>query len=320
MFAAIPFPHIDPAALTLPALPLGDMQIGPFPLRWYALAYLAGLVIGWRYMVAMSKDARLWNSGQKRLTPAACDDYLFWATLGVIVGGRLGFVLFYKPNMLWENPFEVFQLWNGGLSFHGGLIGVAGAALWFTRQLHVDEAAFETAARAKAVEQPPEGKAAEFTRVREIGWIKKSDFEAALKKARTVKVDLMQLGDLAAAAAFYARLGWRRSPLSNDDVVWFTTADSTIGLYPHSFLAAEAGIEPATSHPLVTFALDVESPAAVRDVFAQALRAGATVLRPPDDQPWGGYSGFLRVHDALMWEITFNPDVRFGPDGRTLFP
>lgn len=137
-----------------------------------------------------------------------------------------------------------------------------------------------------------------------------------------LSVAAVGVADIAAAAAFYDHLGWRRSPLSNDHVVWFTTADTTIGLYPAPFLAAEAEVtQPAAgAHPLVTFALDVESPAIVRDVTQLATAAGATVLRPPANQPWGGYSAFLRVHDGLVWEVTFNPAVRFAPTGRTLFP
>jgi phosphatidylglycerol:prolipoprotein diacylglycerol transferase len=137
MFAAIPFPHISPAVFTLPGFDIGSMHLGPFPLRWYALAYIAGLILGWRYMVSIVKDERLWTTGQKRPTPLACDDFLFWATLGVIFGGRLGYILFYNTQILWTNPLEVFQIWNGGMSFHGGLIGVTLAVIFFARQQKV---------------------------------------------------------------------------------------------------------------------------------------------------------------------------------------
>jgi phosphatidylglycerol:prolipoprotein diacylglycerol transferase len=137
MFTAIPFPHLDPAVFTLPGFDIGSMHLGPFPLRWYALAYIAGLILGWRYMVNIVKDERLWLPKQVRPTPLACDDFLFWATLGVIFGGRLGYILFYNTQILWTNPLEVLQIWNGGMSFHGGLIGVTLAVFFFARQQKV---------------------------------------------------------------------------------------------------------------------------------------------------------------------------------------
>ncbi len=134
MFSAIPFPALEPDVFTLPAFELFGATLGPFPLRWYALAYIAGLLLGWRYMVSLSKDNRLWAAGQKRPDAAQCDDFLFWATLGVIFGGRLGYVIFYKPDMIWTNPGEIAQIWTGGMAFHGGLIGVAAAIFWFARR------------------------------------------------------------------------------------------------------------------------------------------------------------------------------------------
>jgi phosphatidylglycerol---prolipoprotein diacylglyceryl transferase len=127
---AITFPNIDPAALTLG--PFGD--VGPFHLRWYALAYIAGLLLGWRWMVWLIRRDKLWAPGKAPLSVPQVDDFLFWATLGVILGGRLGYVLFYKPDMIWTGPLEVFQIWHGGMAFHGGLIGVALATWWFCRQ------------------------------------------------------------------------------------------------------------------------------------------------------------------------------------------
>lgn len=134
MFAAIPFPNIDPAVFTIPAFPLFGMEFGPFPLRWYALAYIAGLMLGWRYMVMIVKNEKLWLPGQKRPSPVQCDDFLFWATLGVILGGRLGYVLFYNLKILWTAPLEIFAIWHGGMSFHGGLLGVTLAMVLFARQ------------------------------------------------------------------------------------------------------------------------------------------------------------------------------------------
>ena len=111
----IPYPQIDPVLV----------QLGPFAIRWYALAYIAGLVIGWRIM------RRVCEQPPKLLTPAKIDDFLLWAALGVILGGRLGYVLFYKPVYFLQNPLQILTLWEGGMSFHGGLLGVILAILLF---------------------------------------------------------------------------------------------------------------------------------------------------------------------------------------------
>ncbi|MCW5750994.1 MAG: prolipoprotein diacylglyceryl transferase [Alphaproteobacteria bacterium] len=107
------FPDIDPVIF----------QIGPFALRWYALAYLAGLLIGWRLIV------RLAGRPDSPVTPKQADDFLIWAALGVILGGRLGYVIFYKPGYYLENPGDILAVWQGGMSFHGGLLGVVAALL-----------------------------------------------------------------------------------------------------------------------------------------------------------------------------------------------
>jgi len=114
---AIAFPMIDPVLV----------QIGPVLIRWYALAYIAGLVLGWRYLI--------WLAGQAGalIKPQDADDYLVWAVLGVILGGRLGYVLFYKPAYYFANPVEILQTWQGGMSFHGGFLGVLVATMLFCR-------------------------------------------------------------------------------------------------------------------------------------------------------------------------------------------
>jgi phosphatidylglycerol:prolipoprotein diacylglycerol transferase len=114
---AIPYPKIDPTAFA----------IGPFAVRWYALAYVAGLVFAW-WHVRQVVAAR--PSGKRLMEPKDVDDLLFWATFGVVLGGRLGYVLFYKPGYYIEHLDEVFSLWKGGMSFHGGLIGVILAMTW----------------------------------------------------------------------------------------------------------------------------------------------------------------------------------------------
>src|SRR5450432_1421668 len=118
----IPYPEIDPILI----------QIGPFAIRWYALAYIAGLVIGWRIMRAVCQQP------PKLLTPEKIDDFLLWAALGVILGGRLGYVLFYKPAFFLANPLSIFTLWEGGMSFHGGLLGVVVALLAFSYKSRVN--------------------------------------------------------------------------------------------------------------------------------------------------------------------------------------
>ncbi len=119
---AIPYPVIDPVAI----------EVGPVSVRWYGLAYMAGILLGWlygRYLV--SRDA-LWG-GKSPMTVSQADDFLLWITLGIVVGGRLGFVLFYEPSYYWQNPAEIPAVWNGGMSFHGGLLGVVLAVYFFSR-------------------------------------------------------------------------------------------------------------------------------------------------------------------------------------------
>ena len=130
--AALTFPNLDPVALSLGPFRLGEFSLGPLQLRWYALAYIAGLLLGWRYIVALVREPRHWGPAGAPLKPLDADDLLFWATLGVIFGGRLGYVLFYKPDMIWLNPLEIPAIWHGGMSFHGGLIGVALAMAWIS--------------------------------------------------------------------------------------------------------------------------------------------------------------------------------------------
>ncbi len=206
IFEAIQFPNIDPAALTLPAM----FGLGPFHLRWYALAYIAGLVLGWRWMVWLIRRDRLWTPGKPALSAVQADDFLFWATLGVIFGGRIGYVLFYKPDMIWKAPAEILQIWQGGMSFHGGFIGVMLAAIWFTRQLHVDEAQFAAFAKKRAIAEVPADKRSDYISFKDIGWLKKAEAEELRQKTRTEKIDLMRLGDVVSAAApiglFFGRI------------------------------------------------------------------------------------------------------------------
>jgi phosphatidylglycerol:prolipoprotein diacylglycerol transferase len=101
---------------------LGSWHIGPIGVRWYALAYIAGIVAGWRYGVGLIRNARLWGGRQPTLSASQLDDLILWITLGVILGGRLGSILFYGTGR--DDPWEALKIWHGGMSFHGGLIGV----------------------------------------------------------------------------------------------------------------------------------------------------------------------------------------------------
>ena len=227
--AAIQFPNIDPSAFTIDAFPLFGNMVGPFHLRWYALAYIVGLVLGWRWMVWLIRRDRLWTPGKPPMTPMQADDFLFFATLGVILGGRIGYVLFYKPDMIWKNFAEVFQIWNGGMSFHGGLIGVALAAVWFTREKHVNETQFAALAKKHAVAEPPADSKGEFTRLPEVGWVKKTEAESARQKAKTDTIDLIRLGDLAACAAPLGLFFGRIANFINGEL-WGRVTDSPIGV------------------------------------------------------------------------------------------
>jgi phosphatidylglycerol:prolipoprotein diacylglycerol transferase len=120
---ALPFPAIDPVLI----------QIGPFALRWYALAYIVGILAGWLYARALIRREHLWG-GPAPMTVAAFDDFILWVTLGVILGGRIGYVLFYNPAHFAQNPLEALQLWKGGMSFHGGFLGCVLAVILFARR------------------------------------------------------------------------------------------------------------------------------------------------------------------------------------------
>jgi phosphatidylglycerol:prolipoprotein diacylglycerol transferase len=141
---ALPFPDIPPAIFTIPAVHLGGLGLGPFSIRWYALAYIAGILLGWRYAVALARKPKLWGARGAPITIPLIDDMILWITIGVIAGGRIGYVLFYMLPLAREraalaaDPLEVFKLWHGGMSFHGGTIGVIVALVWFARLRKID--------------------------------------------------------------------------------------------------------------------------------------------------------------------------------------
>jgi phosphatidylglycerol:prolipoprotein diacylglycerol transferase len=127
------FPNIDPYAFGLHAQFDLFGRHWDLGIRWYALAYVAGILLGWRYVLGLVKNAQLWGPKNPTLNPTQVDDLVLWVTIGVIVGGRLGSVLFYNTEIITQNPLEIFEIWKGGMSFHGGVIGVALAIILFAR-------------------------------------------------------------------------------------------------------------------------------------------------------------------------------------------
>lgn len=119
----MPFPQIDPIAFA----------IGPIVIRWYALAYLAGVGLGVLYGWFLLRAKFLWADNKAPFTPATWIDFGFWAVIGIIVGGRLGYVLFYDPLRFAAHPLEILQTWEGGMSYHGGLLGIIVVMVFFTR-------------------------------------------------------------------------------------------------------------------------------------------------------------------------------------------
>jgi phosphatidylglycerol:prolipoprotein diacylglycerol transferase len=135
----IPFPRIDPAAFTipLPEMALGPLMLGPFPVRWYALGYIFGLLIGWWYAVKIVQSSRVWGAAEKGpLQRADIDDFAFYAMIGILLGGRLGYILFYtipyEPEKIFGPEGDImfiFRMWEGGMAFHGGLLGAIAAVV-----------------------------------------------------------------------------------------------------------------------------------------------------------------------------------------------
>ena len=126
------FPDIDPVWFS----------IGPLDIRWYALAYVSGIVLGWWYANRLARNNAVWQPGKPPVTTVQLDDLVLWITVGIILGGRLGYALFYRPELYgdlftgadWGQRLALFRLWDGGMSFHGGLIGVSLAIVGFARK------------------------------------------------------------------------------------------------------------------------------------------------------------------------------------------
>ena len=119
----IPFPAFDPVLV----------HLGPFAIRWYALAYIVGILLGWVYARVLIRSEKLWG-GPAPMTLIDFDDFVLWVTLGIILGGRTGYVLFYNLPHFAAHPLEIFELWHGGMSFHGGFTGCVVAVFLFARK------------------------------------------------------------------------------------------------------------------------------------------------------------------------------------------
>jgi phosphatidylglycerol:prolipoprotein diacylglycerol transferase len=124
LFALMPFPNIDPVAFA----------IGPLAIHWYGLAYVAGIMLGWFYARRLAANGSLWRDGQSPITAAQLDDFLVWVAAGIVLGGRIGYILFYDMAAVAANPIRAIEIWNGGMSFHGGFIGATIAMIIFARR------------------------------------------------------------------------------------------------------------------------------------------------------------------------------------------
>lgn len=124
----IVFPNISPEIFSVSLFGM------TFALRWYAMAYIVGILAGWWLMARLMKRGELWPGNTAPATAAQLESFLSWVVVGVIVGGRLGYAILYKPQHFLQNPWEVLILWQGGMSFHGGFIGVVLAVLLFARR------------------------------------------------------------------------------------------------------------------------------------------------------------------------------------------
>lgn len=121
--AALPFPDIDPVIV----------QIGPFAVHWYGVAYIVGILFAWWYGKRLVTNPKLWVNGKLPMKPTDLDDFVVWAAIGVVLGGRIGYVLFYDLARYLDNPLDIFAVWQGGMSFHGGFTGCTLAMIFFAR-------------------------------------------------------------------------------------------------------------------------------------------------------------------------------------------
>lgn len=128
MQMVLSFPHISPEIFSI------DLGGFSFALRWYALAYIVGIIAGWRLAVMTVRRDGLWRGNVAPMAPGAVEELITNVILGIVIGGRLGFVLFYQPAYYLSHPIEIPMIWQGGMSFHGGMLGVALGGLIFARR------------------------------------------------------------------------------------------------------------------------------------------------------------------------------------------
>lgn len=121
--AALPFPDIDPVIV----------RLGPVAVHWYGLAYVVGILFGWWYSKRLAATPGLWGPKGPPLKPEDLDDFILWAALGIVLGGRVGYILFYDFQQYLANPLDIFAIWQGGMSFHGGFAGTTLAMILFAR-------------------------------------------------------------------------------------------------------------------------------------------------------------------------------------------
>ncbi len=121
--AALPFPDIDPVIV----------HLGPLAIHWYGVGYIVGILFAWWYAKRLVTNPRLWTGGIGPMKQEDLDDFIVWAAVGVVIGGRTGYVLFYDLPRYLANPLDIFAVWQGGMSFHGGLLGTILAMVLFAR-------------------------------------------------------------------------------------------------------------------------------------------------------------------------------------------
>ena len=127
LLSLMAFPDIDPVIFA----------VGPVQVRWYGLAYVIGIMLGWRYARKLVENQKLWPADGPRMTALDIDDFLLWATVGIVAGGRIGYILFYDFAAVSADPWRALEIWNGGMSFHGGLLGTLIAMMLFARSRNI---------------------------------------------------------------------------------------------------------------------------------------------------------------------------------------
>lgn len=141
---SLKLPDIDPVLL----------HLGPVAIHWYAIAYIAGIVCGWLYVSRLLRRDDLWAPRTPPIATAQLDDLILWIMLGIILGGRIGYIIAYDTSIIWEHPLQMFQIWQGGMSFHGGLLGVMTASLIYCRAKKLDVASILNLGDALAAAAP----------------------------------------------------------------------------------------------------------------------------------------------------------------------